>query len=94
VIQPDDLEERATQLATNGSRVAVLARRHVPPVHSSIAWHATCTDAAHYTRTLYAVLRALDADGYDRILVEDVPDDDAWIAVRDRLRRAAYRGEK
>jgi len=94
VIAPDDLEERANQLATKGSRVAVLARRHAPPMYSSIAWHATCTDAAHYTRTLYAVLRALDADGYDRILVEDVPDDDAWLAVRDRLRRAAYRGEE
>ena len=32
--------------------------------------------------------------GYDRILVEELPEGDAWLAVRDRLRRAAYRGEE
>ncbi|MGI8689659.1 MAG: L-threonylcarbamoyladenylate synthase [Thermomicrobiales bacterium] len=94
VIAPNDLEEHANQRAAKGSRVTVLARRHAPSVHSNIAWHAISTDAATYARALYATLRALDAGGYDRILVEDVPDDDAWLAVRDRLRRAAYRGEE
>ncbi len=94
LIKPDDLEERANQITAKGSRVTVLARRKAPLVLSGIAWHIVSADAATYARVLYATLRALDAVGYDRILVEDVPDDDAWLAVRDRLRRAAYRGEE
>jgi L-threonylcarbamoyladenylate synthase len=42
-------------------------------------------------RELYAALHALDAAGLDAILVEEPPDDPAWLAVRDRLRRAAGR---
>ena len=45
--------------------------------------------SAGYAHDLYANLRALDAPGVTAILVEDVPDDDAWLAVRDRLSRRA-----
>lgn len=43
-----------------------------------------------YARLLYAALHAMDDAGCDVILVEDVPGDGAWAAVRDRLRRAAH----
>ncbi|MHB8646746.1 MAG: L-threonylcarbamoyladenylate synthase [Thermomicrobiales bacterium] len=94
VIQPDDLEERVRHLAAQGVRVAVLARYTAPPVRSGIAWYVIAANATNYARTLYATLRELDEGGYDRILVEAVPEGDAWLAVRDRLRRAAYRGEE
>jgi L-threonylcarbamoyladenylate synthase len=94
VIQSRDLEERANHLLQEGMRVAVLARRNTPSVRSGIAWHVISADAATYAHTLYAVLRDLDRGGYDRILVEEAPEGDAWLAVRDRLRRAAYRGEE
>ncbi len=42
-----------------------------------------------YARGLYAALRSLDAIGAEAILAERPPDDDAWSAVNDRLRRAA-----
>jgi len=94
VIAPDDLEERATQCTARGSHIAVLARRKALSTLSGIAWYIASADATTYAHVLYATLRALDAGGYDRILVEDVPDDGAWLAVWDRLHRAAYRGEK
>ncbi len=94
LIEPDDLEKHATELAANGSRVAVVARHAAPPIRSGIAWHIVPADAAVYTQMLYATLREMDKGGYDCILVEDVPEGDAWLAVRDRLHRAAYRGEK
>ncbi|MCA1669034.1 MAG: threonylcarbamoyl-AMP synthase [Thermomicrobia bacterium] len=94
VIQPGDLAERAGQRRAQGSRVAVLARRNPPHIPSGIAWHVIATDAADYAHALYATLREMDEGGYDCILVEDVPESDAWLAVRDRLRRAAYRGEE
>lgn len=41
-----------------------------------------------YARGLYHALRQLDARGMARIVVERLPDDAAWDAVRDRLNRA------
>jgi L-threonylcarbamoyladenylate synthase len=42
-----------------------------------------------YQAALYAVLHALDQQGLDRIIVELPPATDSWLAVHDRLRRAA-----
>lgn len=44
-----------------------------------------------YARLLYASLHALDRAGAEEVWVEAVPEDPAWEAVRDRLRRAATR---
>ena len=46
-------------------------------------------DAVAYGRALYATLHALDDAGATVIAVESPPDDEAWLAVADRLRRAA-----
>ncbi|MFO1320855.1 MAG: L-threonylcarbamoyladenylate synthase [Burkholderiales bacterium] len=46
-------------------------------------------DPAIYARDLYAHLRTLDASGCPRILIEDVPAEGEWAAIRDRLVRAA-----
>ncbi|MDP5241177.1 L-threonylcarbamoyladenylate synthase [Uliginosibacterium sp. 31-16] len=45
-------------------------------------------DAHGYAHELYANLRALDAAGASLILVENLPADSSWDAVRDRLGRA------
>lgn len=47
---------------------------------------------AGYAAQLYAALHELDAQGLHRILVTMPPDNDDWLAVRDRLRRAAANG--
>jgi L-threonylcarbamoyladenylate synthase len=46
-------------------------------------------DAAAYGAALYATLHALDDAGAALIAVESPPGDEAWLAVADRLRRAA-----
>lgn len=46
---------------------------------------------AGYAHDFYRVLRALDAKGYDHIYVQALPDTLAWLAVSDRLGRAAHR---
>ena len=78
-----------TQRATIGERVAVLARTVARPAGFGGAWTSAPTDVAGYAHDLYASLRALDQPGVTTILVESLPDDDAWLAVRDRLMRAA-----
>jgi L-threonylcarbamoyladenylate synthase len=51
-------------------------------------------DPAGYAARLYAVLHELDAEGYERILVERVPDEQEWAGVRDRLLRASHPGKE
>ncbi len=46
-------------------------------------------DAAGYAHALYASLHELDASGAVRIFAEKPPADDVWVAVNDRLTRAA-----
>lgn len=67
-------DDEAQRRAADGERVAVLT---LPD------------DAATAARTLYAALRALDADGYDTIVAALPADTEANAAVRDRLTRAA-----
>jgi L-threonylcarbamoyladenylate synthase len=45
-------------------------------------------DPVAYGAALYATLHRLDEEAHDAIVVEAVPEDDAWAAVRDRLSRA------
>jgi len=46
--------------------------------------------AAGYARALYATLHELDEAGVGAIVVARVPAEDAWLAIADRLRRAAH----
>ena len=46
-------------------------------------------DPVSYSAQLYAALHRLDAAGLDRIVVQAPPASDDWLAVHDRLRRAA-----
>lgn len=66
---------------------AVLARRPAPAGYTG-PWRALPDDPDGYARALYATLRELDDAGHPCILIERVPDDDRWQAVRDRLQRA------
>jgi L-threonylcarbamoyladenylate synthase len=47
-------------------------------------------DPREYGRLLYAALHTLDELGCARILVEAVPDEPEWAAIRDRLGRASH----
>lgn len=79
------------QLAQAGRRVALIRcgadTGGGEPVVARVALPAT---PAGYARTLYAALRRMDAAAADLILIEAPPPSDAWRAINDRLRRAAY----
>jgi L-threonylcarbamoyladenylate synthase len=80
-------DELVRQLAGGNERYAVLAMS-LPPNATGGNWIAAPADAAAYAHDLYANLRKLDALGCKRMLIEQPPQDAAWIAVNDRLRRA------
>jgi L-threonylcarbamoyladenylate synthase len=83
IVAPAALEAAA------GPRSAVLARRARPAGYAGALWLDGGDDPARYAHDLYANLRRLDHAAADAIVVEAVPADDRWEAVRDRLRRAA-----
>jgi L-threonylcarbamoyladenylate synthase len=56
---------------------------------TSIIWRVLPDDPEAYARALFATLHELDDAGCELVVIEDVPDDDRWWAVKDRLRRAA-----
>lgn len=81
------LEAEAVRLASAGA-VIVLARRE-PVSNVGCQWVRLPEGAAAYGHDLYARLREADAQGAGMILIESPPEGSAWIAVHDRLRRAA-----
>lgn len=46
-------------------------------------------DPVVYARQLYSLLREFDTQGVDLILIEEVPQTAAWLAIQDRLKRAS-----
>ncbi len=74
LVEADEREPEALARTERGERVALLT---LPD------------DPAAAARTLYATLRALDAEGYETIVASLPPDTEPNAAVRDRLARAA-----
>ena len=72
-----------------GERVAVLAPTAQAISHELVSWRQVPADPAGCAHDLYASLRELDALGCARILVQKPPAGDIWLAVNDRLSRAA-----
>jgi L-threonylcarbamoyladenylate synthase len=64
-----------------------------PPTHepcpASVNLSIMPSDPVAYAHSLYAALRELDESGVDCIVVALPPDTPEWLAVRDRLHRAA-----
>lgn len=88
LLAADMLRAEISQLAERDEIVAVLAHTLAQPADFTGVWLRAPVDAAHYAHDLYSNLRTLDAANADVILIESVPEDDAWLAVRDRLSRA------
>lgn len=82
------LPQRVNDCVRHRQKVAVLAM-HAGQSSDAVVWINAGTDAVAYGHALYANLRALDKAGADLMLVEQVPGDEQWQAVRDRLQRAA-----
>jgi L-threonylcarbamoyladenylate synthase len=84
----DDGRLRTGALSRCGERVGWLTWPGVADVSGTVRTDMPA-GPAEYAARLYAALHELDAAGVDRIVVARPPDGDDWLAIRDRLRRAA-----
>ena len=78
----------AVSLVSRGKRVGLVLRGLVSPAPGVLV-RVLPDDVGGYAHALYGTLRALDDAGATSIVVARVPEDDSWLAVADRLARAA-----
>lgn len=92
IVPIEELELRAGEITARHEKVAVLAMR--PPLQTRryMTWVNAGKKPDTYAHNLYNHLRRLDRAGCARILVQEVPADERWAAVRDRLQRASGAG--
>ena len=89
LVAAEDLPRAIRDACAAGQRIAVLASRGAPNFDEKVIWQEIPASAAGFAHALYAELRSLDALGCERILVQQPPESIEWLAVADRLRRAA-----
>ncbi|MEA3202272.1 MAG: L-threonylcarbamoyladenylate synthase [Thermoplasmata archaeon] len=70
-------------------RVAIVAAAESGLVGPDVRVPGSRRDAEAWARQLFALLRDLDAEGYDAIVVEAIPEEGVGHAVMERLRKAA-----
>lgn len=89
IVPWDDLEARAGEMLARQEKVAVLAMR--PPLNTKryMTWINAGKKPETYAHNLYSHLRTLDRTGCARILVQELPQDERWAAILDRLQRAS-----
>ncbi|MGH7295957.1 MAG: L-threonylcarbamoyladenylate synthase, partial [Polyangiaceae bacterium] len=78
-------------LAGTGARVGLITheKRTTSVPEQQILARTLPREPAQYARMLYRTLHDLDDAGVDAIVVQGVPQDEAWWAVADRLRRGS-----
>jgi L-threonylcarbamoyladenylate synthase len=89
---PLRLFTRADALATaraHAGRIALVLRETAPSLPSHVVARALGTQPVDFGRALFATLHELDEADVELIVVEIPPEDEAWLAVHDRLKRAA-----
>jgi L-threonylcarbamoyladenylate synthase len=72
-------------------RTAYLSLGALPPLPGGVHGVALPADPAALGATLYAILHEMDEAGFQRVVFELPPPEEAWLAVRDRLLRASAR---
>jgi L-threonylcarbamoyladenylate synthase len=89
LVPSGQIDTQAAALSAGGRRIAVLAQRLPLKAHTYVTWVNAGRRPDQYGHALYSNLRALDKAGCRRILVQEVPTEERWDAIRDRLTRAA-----
>ena len=87
---PTGNRQRVELLASQGVRVGWLALNQTPVLERpGLVVLSMPSAAPEYAAQLYAALHTLDAAGVERIIVDLPPDEEAWLAIRDRLSRGS-----
>jgi L-threonylcarbamoyladenylate synthase len=89
LVESDLMPALVRNLVRQEKNLAVLSFSALGPPLPGLTWLAAAAEPAGYAHALYANLRELDASGAQIIIVERPPGEAQWMAVLDRLTRAA-----
>lgn len=99
LVERQTMAKTITKMLNTNDRVAILAigeRSHndrcykaLKEVHNNIHIINMPQTAKEYARDLYQTLRSIDQQDYQCIVIEKVPEDESWTAIRDRLLKAS-----
>ncbi len=67
----------------------VIARESAPDYWEHDTWHEISSSVEGYAKQIYDILNHCDQAGAETILIQSLPSDSEWDAVRDRLYRAS-----
>ncbi len=84
-----ELVPAGTGVTESSGRVAYVGLGSLTALPAGVRGVLLPLDAEEVGTQLYALLHELDDAGFERIVMERPPEEDAWVAVRDRLRRAS-----
>lgn len=90
VVEGDPLP-LALELRAQGHRAAIVCPEERAMLGRDVRVPGRADDPDAWARLLFALLRDLDREEYDDIVVEAIPERGVGAAVMDRLRRAAQR---
>ena len=89
LVEADVAPELIRSLVRQEKKVAVLSFSAKRPLLPGLTWVSAPSEPQGYAHALYANLRSLDASRADVIVAESPPQEPEWLAVIDRLTRAA-----
>lgn len=90
LINDIDIESTIKTYITQNKSFSVISFQAKPNyLDQSIYWQQVEKNAVDYAHNLYANLRVHDQLNNSVIIIENIPTDDAWLAIADRLCRAS-----
>ena len=90
LLSMDEISQLVTRLTEEDLPIALVVRTPVTVVNQKITCIKMSTDPKIYAHDLYQTLRDLDHQQFKQIVIEDVPENGEWLAIRDRLVKASY----
>jgi L-threonylcarbamoyladenylate synthase len=82
-------QEIITFLSENSAQIGILVREKILSLPVSVTCVVMPVTSKDYAHDLYLTLRELDKKNLALLIVEALPEENEWDAVRDRLQRAA-----
>lgn len=92
IVTSEHLEAQVKRLRSEDKAVAVLSQKAAMFQEENVFWFQMPLQPNDYMRALYHSLFLADQEKPNVILAEALPSDEAWMAIQDRITRAAYIG--
>ncbi|WP_218813915.1 L-threonylcarbamoyladenylate synthase [Rickettsiella endosymbiont of Dermanyssus gallinae] len=85
-IERDELENSVHHYLNQGKSITVLARQPARVSHTNLIWITMPEEASDYGRVLYQHLHEAEKNSTTQILIESLPQNEAWAGIHALLR--------